>query len=46
VLIDQRKIGIMRSYYGKYCAVPLALKSENSFVSTSHWLLAQTALSS
>ena len=32
-------------YYGKAFAVPPALKSGNSFVRASHWLLTWTALS-
>ena len=37
-----QSIGVMCTYYGKSCAVPPALKSGNSFVRASHWLLTQT----
>jgi hypothetical protein len=40
-ICQPRRIG---NHYGKACAVPLALKSENSYVSASQWLLTQTAL--
>ena len=41
----QRPRIVMRTYYGESCAVPSALKSGNSFVRASHWLLTWTALS-
>jgi hypothetical protein len=41
----ESKLGVMRTYYGKSCAVPPALKSGNSCVRASHWLLTQAVLS-
>src|SRR5262249_12463189 len=41
----QRRGGVVRTYYGRSCVGPLALKSENSFVGASPWRLTQAALS-
>ena len=42
--LDNHRSIVMRTYYEKAFAVPLALKLGNSFVSASHWLLTQMAL--